>query len=134
MELSLTGKIKEPLVRVFKGKDITTKIQEILPEEGQVILSGKKGKVIIYDNKSRSYREAVFDISKGQPVPTEKEFELNGYKPYNSLETVNFNRASGEAANFLEKALESFNAPVVEIGKHVGDTNNRYFSMKKYSK
>jgi hypothetical protein len=137
----LFKKILEQIAKVPKEKrsgwyrnDVPARIQEIIPEEGQILLSGKNGKVIIYDIETKSYREAAFDISKGQPVSTSKSFELNGYTPSSSLETIFFSKYSGEATHFLEKALELFDAPVVEIGKHIGDTHNRYFSMRKYSK
>ena len=137
----LAGKTVELVLKVRKEKrvgwcrnDIPTRIQEMLPAEGQISLSGRNGKVIIYDADSQSYREAVLDTVRGQPIPTQKRFELDGHKPLSSLEIVHFSRFSGETANFLERALELFDAPVIEIGKHVGDTFNRYFSMKKYAR
>ena len=132
----LTTKITELMLRISKEhriswfrEDIPARIQEILPIEGQVILSGRNGKVIIYDENLKSYREAAFDILQKQPVPTQKQFELDWHNPQGPLESVYF---SSGAATFLEKALELFDAPVVEIGKHIGDSCNRYFSMKKY--
>lgn len=113
--------------------DVSARIKEVLIPEGRVILSGKNRKVIIFDDKSNSYKEAAFDIATGQPVSVEKEFNLDGHNPLELIKTVYFSRNGGEAANFLEKAIEIFDAPVTEIGEHIGDGFNRYFSIRKFS-
>lgn len=126
---------------------VSARIKELLPEEGQVILSGENTKVIIYDDQSQSYREAILDIPSVQFVPTDREFDLNGYKAVGSLELIpipktparGILRNSSEPANILEKIIE-FSGPVVEVGKQVIDNLftplnvTGYFTIKQYSK
>ena len=128
--------------RTERSRDsLAARIAEILPVEGQITLSGKNRPVIIYDGETQSYRETALDVTKVQPVPTDKKFELNGNKPIGPLEIVSFEAPplwdaptkglypyNGAAANFLEKLL-AIKAPVVEIGNQVGG----YFPMRPYS-
>ena len=127
--------------RTERSRDsLAARIAEILPAEGQITLSGKNGQVIMYDGETQSYREAALDVSKVQPVPTDKEFELSGHKSMGTLKTISFEPPglwdvpkglypyNGEAANFLEKLL-AVNAPVIEIGNQV----RGYFPMRTYS-
>ena len=115
--------------------NLATRVDELLPDEGTVLLSSKNTKVIVLDEKTHSYREAALEISENLVVPTEVPFNMEGFKPTGQLITlqkiydasVPFYPARQSA--FLIKQILKLDAPVVEIGSPF----DGYYPVKRYS-
>ncbi len=119
----------------YKKKIFTERLLALMPKKGHIVLSGKRGDIIIYDQKSQSYRKALFDIEDGNPIAGNQLFEIEDYKP--SIPITNEYlmdelTTAKEAANFICFLIglhDKYKSPVIEFGRRA----NRYFPIKAYS-
>ena len=132
----------------YKKMGIWQRLCYVMPKKGKCHLSGKHGTVIIYDEESQSYRDAIlFHFDKPEEsynyrsqyfLAGEKTFSLEGYKidtPIINREErgtpseENVNKSVVHFLYFFLNLFEEFKSPVMQIGQY----ENRFFPFQFYS-
>jgi hypothetical protein len=124
------------------------RIEEVLSDNSQIILSGSNNTIIIYNDNTGRLERANYDVASGQPVPDSAyPIEHTEIIPASLIEVVYFSgcqpgstlagwdrfQRTRQATGFLEKLIKlSDNTPILEIGKNTGDSFNRYFPVRRY--